>query len=89
MPRQQSTGHTVYKVFNEAQRTTASHKKLVKILWQLEAADSEQFYSSLCSCIQTVLLMPQVRHQALIYAQDCTSGCWPVFCRAMQLQSGW
>ena len=88
MPRQQSTGHTVYKLFNEAQRTTASHSKLVRVLWQLEHADSEQFYSCLCSCIQTVLLMPQVRDQALVRAQHCTSRCWPACCRAMPLQSG-
>ena len=54
---------TVPGILNEAQRSSASHKKLVAPLLSLYAKDAAATLASLVGCLKHVLLVEKVRAQ--------------------------
>ena len=57
---------TVAEVFNRCQETTGSHSKYARMLWELEAADSDACFDELYRCLSYLLTVPLVR-QLFLY----------------------
>ncbi len=55
---------TVAELFGKCQETTGSHSKYARILWELEAADSEGCFEELYRCLSYLLTVPLVRDAA-------------------------
>ena len=51
---------SVADILNKSQESIAGHSKYAKLLWQVEAADSDACYKELFKCLSYMLTIPQV-----------------------------
>lgn len=53
-------GQTVYRVMEEIQKTTSSHRKYLGVMWKLRAQNPKKFFDDVVEALEHVLVAEKV-----------------------------
>ncbi|KAK9811687.1 hypothetical protein WJX72_008386 [[Myrmecia] bisecta] len=51
--------YSVFRIFNECQKSSAAHNKCAKLLWQLQEKAEDSCFQDICTCLQHILVVAQ------------------------------